>query len=134
MPSQVRDALGLTYDVSFELSLFDRLRVGWFVCHVTSTPQKIGEALEASLRVLRSFPLQRVTPRELHRARRTVLTRHESEMKVPLIFLVPALRVCTWLQSPFRPCHVSRLLLHCASSATSLACCCKLQSVLQNSQ
>lgn len=79
---QVRDALGLTYDVSFELTLFDRLRVGWFVCHVTSTPQKINEALDASLRVLRSFPMQRVTPRELLRARRTLLTRHESELKV----------------------------------------------------
>lgn len=78
---QVRDALGLTYDVSFELSLFDRLRVAWFVCHVTSTPQKINEALDASLRVLRGLPMQRVTPRELLRARRTVLTRHESEMK-----------------------------------------------------
>ena len=80
--AQVRDALGLTYDVSFELSLFDRLRCGWFVCHVTSTPAKIAEALAASLRVLRSLPHSRVTPRELLRARRTVLTRHESEMKV----------------------------------------------------
>ncbi len=79
---QVRDALGLTYDVSFELSLYDRLRTGWFVCHVTSTHAKIDEALDASLRVLRSLPLQRVTPRELLRAKRTVLTRHESEMKV----------------------------------------------------
>lgn len=79
---QVRDALGLTYDVSFELSLFDRLRVAWFVCHVTSPPKKINEALDASLRVLRGLPMQRVTPRELLRARRTVLTRHESEMKV----------------------------------------------------
>ncbi len=81
---QVRDALGLTYDVSFELSLYDRLRTGWFVCHVTSTHAKIDEALDASLRVLRSLPLQRVTPRELLRAKRTVLTRHESEMKVGL--------------------------------------------------
>ena len=79
----MRDALGLTYDVSFELSLYDRLRTGWFVCHVTSTHAKIDEALDASLRVLRSLPLQRVTPRELLRAKRTVLTRHESEMKVP---------------------------------------------------
>lgn len=78
---QVRDALGLTYDVSFELSLFDRLRVGWFVVHVTSTPAKIHEAAAASLRVLRGLDLSRVTPRELLRARRTVLTRHESEMK-----------------------------------------------------
>lgn len=38
---QVRDSLGLTYDVSFELSLFDRLAPGWFVVNVTSTPQKI---------------------------------------------------------------------------------------------
>lgn len=82
MAAQVRDALGLTYDVSFELSLYDRLRTGWFVCHVTSTHAKIDEALDASLRVLRSLPLQRVTPRELLRAKRTVLTRHESEMKV----------------------------------------------------
>ena len=80
----MRDALGLTYDVSFELSLYDRLRTGWFVCHVTSTHAKIDEALDASLRVLRSLPLQRVTPRELLRAKRTVLTRHESEMKVGL--------------------------------------------------
>ena len=41
---QVRDALGLTYDVSFELSLYDRLRTGWFVCHVTSTHAKIDAA------------------------------------------------------------------------------------------
>lgn len=47
-------------------------------------PLQIDEALAASLRVLRSLPLQRVTPRELLRARRTVLTRHESEMKVGL--------------------------------------------------
>jgi hypothetical protein len=81
-PVQVRDALNLTYDVSFELSLFDRLGTGWFVCHVTSTPQRINEALEASLRVLRNFPMQRVTPRDLLRARNTVLTRHESDLKV----------------------------------------------------
>ena len=37
----MRDTLGLTYDVSFELSLFDRLAPGWFVVNVTSTPQKI---------------------------------------------------------------------------------------------
>ena len=42
----VRDTLGLTYDVSFELSLFDRLPNGWFVVNVTSTPQKINEALQ----------------------------------------------------------------------------------------
>ena len=39
---QVRDSLGLTYDVSFELSLFDRLPSGWFHVNVTSTPQVGG--------------------------------------------------------------------------------------------
>lgn len=38
----VRDSLGLTYDVSFELSLFDRLELGWYVVSVTSTPGKVG--------------------------------------------------------------------------------------------
>lgn len=79
---QVRDALGLTYDVSFELSLFDRLPRGWFVVNVTSTPQKIHDAMAASLRVLRTLATQRITPRELLRAKRTVITRHESEIKV----------------------------------------------------
>lgn len=38
----VRDSLGLTYDVSFELNLFDRLKLGWYVVSVTSTPGKVG--------------------------------------------------------------------------------------------
>lgn len=37
----VRDSLGLTYDVSFELNLFDRLKLGWYVISVTSTPVKV---------------------------------------------------------------------------------------------
>lgn len=37
----VRDSLGLTYDVSFELNLFDRLNLGWYVISVTSTPGKV---------------------------------------------------------------------------------------------
>jgi predicted Zn-dependent peptidase len=77
----VRDALGLTYDVSFELSGFDRLQAGWFLLSVTSTPLKIDDALAASLRVLRGVATARVTPRELDRARRTLLTRHESDLK-----------------------------------------------------
>lgn len=81
-PLQVRDSLGLTYDVSFELSLFDRLSPGWFVVNVTSTPQKIHEALNASVSVLRSLAVQRISPRDLVRAQRTLLTRHESDTKV----------------------------------------------------
>ena len=77
----VRDALGLTYDVSFELSSFDRLKAGWFLLSVTSTPSKVDEALAASLRTLRGLASSRVTSRELERARKTLLTRHESDLK-----------------------------------------------------
>jgi len=77
----VRDALGLTYDVSFELSHFDRLEAGWFMLTVTSTPAKIEEALAASLRVLRGLETTRVQLREIERARRTLLTRHETDLK-----------------------------------------------------
>lgn len=77
----VRDTLGLTYDVSFELALFDRLPSGWFHVNVTSTPQKIRDAMMASLQVLRSGRSQRFTNRDLLRAKRTLLTRHESDLK-----------------------------------------------------
>ena len=94
----VRDSLGLTYDVSFEVASFDRLGAGWFVVNVTSTPNKIQEAMDASLRVLRNTLTDRVTSREVLRARRTVLTRHESDMKVWLAelpgFLPVAPPVC----------------------------------------
>ena len=95
----VRDALGLTYDVSFELNLFDRLDAGWFVVHVTSTPQKIHEALAASLNVLRQLDTMRVTLRELQRAQRTLITRHESELKDNSYWL----GLLTHLQSPSVP-------------------------------
>ena len=37
----VRDTLGLTYDVSFEMHMHDRLGPGLFVISTTSTPDKI---------------------------------------------------------------------------------------------
>ena len=77
----VRDTLGLTYDVSFELALFDRLPSGWFHVNVTSTPEKIKDAMMASLRVLRSGNMQPFSQRDLLRAKRTLLTRHESDLK-----------------------------------------------------
>ena len=40
---------------------------------VTSTPEKIDEAIEAGVRVLRGFKLQRVSQREVDRARLTLL-------------------------------------------------------------
>ncbi|CAH9112963.1 unnamed protein product [Cuscuta epithymum] len=77
----VRDSLGLTYDVSFELNLFDRLRLGWYVISVTSTPSKVHKAVDACKNVLRGLHSNIITPRELDRARRTLLMRHEAESK-----------------------------------------------------
>lgn len=77
----VRDSLGLTYDVSFELSLFDRLKLGWYVVSVTSTPGKVHKAVDACKSVLRGLHSNKVAQRELDRAKRTLLMRHETEIK-----------------------------------------------------
>ncbi|KAL2524805.1 Insulinase (Peptidase family M16) family protein [Abeliophyllum distichum] len=77
----VRDSLGLTYDVSFELNLFDRLNLGWYVISVTSTPGKVHKAVDACKNVLRGLHGNKITPRELDRAKRTLLMRHEAEIK-----------------------------------------------------
>lgn len=77
----VRDTLGLTYDVSFEVTMMDRVRTGWFTVHVTSHPDKIYDALNASIAVLRDIAVNPINRRELERARTTVLTRHESDLK-----------------------------------------------------
>uniref|UniRef100_A0A061SA19 Insulinase (Peptidase family m16) family protein isoform 2 n=1 Tax=Tetraselmis sp. GSL018 TaxID=582737 RepID=A0A061SA19_9CHLO len=95
----VRDALGLTYDVSFELTLFERLSAGWFFVTVTSTPEKIHEAKQASVNVLLNVAYQPITPRELQRAKRTLLTRHESDQKDNAYWL----SLLTHLQAPSVP-------------------------------
>ncbi|XP_019421373.1 PREDICTED: stromal processing peptidase, chloroplastic-like isoform X2 [Lupinus angustifolius] len=77
----VRDSLGLTYDVSFELNLFDRLKLGWYVISVTSTPGKVHKAVDACKNVLRGLHSNKITERELDRAKRTLLMRHEAEIK-----------------------------------------------------
>ena len=77
----VRDSLGLTYDVSFELQLLDRMETSWYSVSVTSTPAKIDDALDASLHVLRELVSRRVSQQELDRARRTLLARHETDLK-----------------------------------------------------
>ncbi|WOK95316.1 stromal processing peptidase, chloroplastic [Canna indica] len=77
----VRDSLGLTYDVSFELSLFDWLNLGWYVISVTSTPGKVYKAVDACKSVLRGLYSNKIAQRELDRAKRTVLMRHEAETK-----------------------------------------------------
>lgn len=64
----VRDELGLTYDVSMEVSQFDRHKGGWFSLHVTASPQKIHEAVSASIKVLRDVAHQTINQRELARS------------------------------------------------------------------
>lgn len=49
--------------------------------HVTSDPAKIYDALNASIAVLRDIAVSPVNRRELSRARTTLLTRHESDVK-----------------------------------------------------
>ncbi|XP_058097828.1 uncharacterized protein LOC131242889 isoform X2 [Magnolia sinica] len=63
----VRDSLGLTYDVSFELSLFDRLKLRWYVVSVTSTPGKVYKAVDACKNVLRGLHDSKIAQRELDR-------------------------------------------------------------------
>ena len=77
----VRDSLGLTYDVSFDLNNLDRMQKAWFSVSVTSTPNKINDALDASLHVLRELTSRRISQQELERARRTLLARHETDLK-----------------------------------------------------
>lgn len=78
----VRDALGLTYDCNFQLAFgLQNADSTTYRLVVTSTPAKIDDALNAALRVLRGFKQQRVTQREVERARMTLLTRHETELK-----------------------------------------------------
>ena len=48
---------------------------------VTSTPQKIEQAVQASVNTVRGLQNQRVTQFELDRAKRNLLTRHDSDMK-----------------------------------------------------
>lgn len=48
---------------------------GWYSVNVTSYPDKIHDALAASLAVLRDLRASRVTARELMRAKRTLITR-----------------------------------------------------------
>lgn len=78
----VRDALGLTYDCNFNLSFgLQNSDATTYRLLVTSTPAKIDEALAAGIRVLRGFRNQRVSQRELDRARNTLLARHETDLK-----------------------------------------------------
>ncbi|KAG8094857.1 hypothetical protein GUJ93_ZPchr0012g20478 [Zizania palustris] len=83
----VRDSMGLTYDVSFELNLFDKLDLGWYVIAVTSTPSKVHKAVDACKGVLRGLHSNRIVERELDRAKRTLLMKHEAETKTNAYWL-----------------------------------------------
>ncbi|KAG9143853.1 hypothetical protein Leryth_011525 [Lithospermum erythrorhizon] len=108
----VRDSLGLTYDVSFELNLFDRLNLGWYVISVTSTPAKVHKAVDACKGVLRGLHSNNIVPRELDRARRTLLMRHEAEIKSNAYWL--------GLISHLQATSVSRKDISCIKDLTSL--------------
>lgn len=78
----VRDALGLTYDCNFTMSFgLQNNDATTYRLLVTSTPEKIDEAINAGVRVLRGFQMQRVSQREVDRARLTLLSRHEMDLK-----------------------------------------------------
>ncbi|XP_076939981.1 stromal processing peptidase, chloroplastic-like [Bidens hawaiensis] len=79
--TEVRDSQGLTYDVSFEINLFDRLNLGWYVISVTSTPSKVHRAVEACKNVLRGLHTKKIAEHELDRAKRTLLMKHDAESK-----------------------------------------------------
>ncbi|KAG2497394.1 hypothetical protein HYH03_004550 [Edaphochlamys debaryana] len=117
----VRDSLGLTYDVSFEVTLFDRIRSGWFMVHVTSHPDKIYDALNASVAVLRDIRFAPVNRRELARAKTTLLTRHESDLKDNAYWL----GLLTHLQNP----HVPHKTLECLRDLQKLYDCVTVDDV-----
>ena len=78
----VRDVLGLTYDCNFQLAFgLQNSDATTYRLVVTSTPAKIDDALAAAIRVLRGFKTQKISTREVERARMTLLTRHETELK-----------------------------------------------------
>lgn len=79
--STVRDNLGLSYDCSFELSMFDRLEAGWFTCTVSAHPSRIHEAVEAAEGVLQGVKKRPITDLELSTARRTLMRRHETDLQ-----------------------------------------------------
>jgi len=79
--STVRDSLGLSYDCSFELSLFDRLEAGWYTCTVSAHPARIAEAVDAAKGVLQGIKKRPISELELSTARRTLSRRHETDLQ-----------------------------------------------------
>ena len=84
---QIRDSLNLTYDVTFDVGVSDMYQVAWWSVHVTSKPENIHKAVNASLDVLRGIATMRIMPYELERAKVTVLTKHDADTKVCCLLL-----------------------------------------------
>jgi len=79
--SMVRDSLGLSYDCSFELSMFDRLEAGWYTCTVSAHPSRIMQAVNAAKGVLTGVRKRPISELELSTARRTLIRRHETDLQ-----------------------------------------------------
>lgn len=77
----VRDQLGLTYDATFKVEQLERHPTAWFKVQLTSSPEKIHETVKASVEVLQRIAKQKITMHELLRAKRTLLTKHESDLQ-----------------------------------------------------
>ena len=68
--------------MTFDVGVSDLYQVAWWSVHVTSKPENIHKAVNASLEVLRNIATMRIMPYELERAKVTVLTKHDADTKV----------------------------------------------------
>jgi len=76
----LRDQLGLSYDSTFELSMFDQLEAGWFMCTVSTHPDNIDSAVQACKDVLAGVRRRPVSGFEVAAAARSLLRRHEADL------------------------------------------------------
>ena len=78
----LRESLGLTYHVDFEISSFDRLEAGWFEVDMVSDPSNIQDAMDAALQVMRTMATDGVSAKELEEAQYMRVSNHKSCLKV----------------------------------------------------
>jgi len=77
--STVRGVMGLAYSVSFEVSLFDVLKGGWFQATVSAHPSQIEEALAAVKSVIKQVRQRPISPLELAAARQHLQRSHQND-------------------------------------------------------
>ncbi|KAL8526693.1 hypothetical protein ACS0TY_015771 [Phlomoides rotata] len=104
----------LQYSDIFELFtfLYDRLNLGWYVISVTSTPEKVHKDVDTCKNVLRGLHNNQIAPRELDKARRTLLMPHEAEIKSNAYWL--------GLMAQLQSTSVPRKDISCIKDLTSL--------------